>query len=188
MGSWRTRPDAALLRAARSKPDAFEELYLRHEPVIAAYLQRRTRDAELTADLTAETFAQALACARQFVGEGTAVAWLLGIARNEHLQLLRRGRVELRACQQLGIERAPLSDESLERVELLLDARAPDNPLTSALASLPDAQREAVLAFVADDRPYAELAAALGVSEATIRQRVSRGLGRLRSSIEGVRS
>jgi DNA-directed RNA polymerase specialized sigma24 family protein len=42
---------------------------------------RRTRDAELAADLTAETFAAALAARARFdPGRGSASAWLFGLA------------------------------------------------------------------------------------------------------------
>lgn len=180
--------DAELLQLAPRQPDAFAEFYLRHEAVIAGYLRRRTRDAEVAADLTAETFATALTSARQFAGDGTAVGWLLGIARNQHLHLLRRGRVEARAQAKLGMEREPLSDASIERVDGLLDAEDPGGPVLQALAGLTESQREAVVGFVLEERSYDELAGAFDVPEATVRQRVSRGLTRLRASIEGGRS
>jgi DNA-directed RNA polymerase specialized sigma24 family protein len=49
------------LLAARSDPEAF---YRRHAVPVLGYLVRRTRDPELGADLTAETFASALGSAR----------------------------------------------------------------------------------------------------------------------------
>lgn len=186
--SWPSLTDAELLRRADCEPDAFAELYLRHEAVVAGYLRRQTRDPELTADLTAETFATALTSAARFRGDGPAVGWLLGIARNHHLHLLRRGRAELRATERLGVERAVLSDASVDRIERLLDASDPKNPVLLALGGLSDDQRAAVVGFVLREQPYAELAAAFDVPEATVRQRVSRGLTRLRASIEGGRS
>ncbi|MDO9352255.1 MAG: RNA polymerase sigma factor [Solirubrobacteraceae bacterium] len=183
----RTAPDAALLRRAASEPAAFAELYLRHEAVVAGYLQRRTRNAEVTADLTAETFATALLRADRFSGDGPAIAWLLGIARNLHLHWLRRGRAEARARERLGVELVVLSPASAERVEALTEVDDPRSPLRIALAGLPEAQRAAVLAYILDDRSYDDLATELGVPAATVRQRVSRGLTRLRTSIEGAR-
>lgn len=182
--SWSTRDDAALLRAGARTPEAFAELYLRYEPIVAGFLHRRTRDPELTADLTAETFATALLKADRFVATGPAAGWLLGIARNHHLQLLRSGRAETRARARLGVERVALSDASLERVEQLLDGEAPGRVLRAALAELPEAQREAVLAVVLDEQSYDELAASLGIPPATLRQRVSRGLARLRVAVD----
>ncbi len=55
------------------------------------------------------------------------------------------------------------------------------------LEDLPAEQRSAVRARLLDDRAYGEIAVAEGVSEAAIRQRVSRGLSSLRERIGGER-
>ncbi len=67
--------DDELLRSARSDPEAFALLYRRHVHALRGYFYRRTGDAELAADLTAETFAAALDGAHRFDPErGPAVA------------------------------------------------------------------------------------------------------------------
>lgn len=186
--AWHDCTDGQLLRSARCDPDAFGELYLRHEAIVAGYLQRRTRDAELTADLTAETFAVALLRAGRFrddAGDGApAIGWLLGIARHALLRTWERGRTEDRARRRLGIESVAFGDASLERVEALADASDPDNPLLRALRALPPDQMAAIEARVLEERSYADVARDLGVTQATVRQRVSRGLARLRTTIE----
>ena len=53
------------------------------------------------------------------------------------------------------------------------------------LAELPAEQRDAVAAHVLDEREYAELASSLQLSEAAVRQRVSRGLSALRRTHGG---
>jgi RNA polymerase sigma-70 factor (ECF subfamily) len=78
-----------------------------------------------------------------------------------------------------------MSDASLERVEALIDDSDPGNPLIAALDRLPESQRDAIRAHVVDEKSYAELAAEFGVPEGTVRQRVSRGLARLRMTLEG---
>jgi RNA polymerase sigma factor (sigma-70 family) len=57
--------------------------------------------------------------------------------------------------------------------------------LTILLGDLPADQRTALLARIVDERPYDEIASELRCSEAVIRQRVHRGLRRLRSGLEG---
>lgn len=175
-----------LRRTARADREAFSQLYARHEAVVAAYLVRRVRDPEVAADLTAETFAAAIVAAGRFRDEGqSAIGWLLGIAGNLLARYHQRGHIERRGRERLGVEPVAVSDASLERIEALIDSGAPDNPLLQALAGLPDSQREAVRAHVLEDSSYAEMAASLGVPEATVRQRVSRGLTRLRTTMEG---
>lgn len=166
------RTDGELLRDARRDPDAFGELYRRYEVVVAGYLQRRTRDPDLTADLTAETFATALLRAGRFRDDGApALGWLLGIARHTLLRTWKKGRTERRACRRLGVDPIACSDASLERVEYLSDARALANVLARALADLPPEQSAAVRAHVIDERSYEELAGELEVPAATLRKR-----------------
>lgn len=182
----RRASDGELLRRCAAEPEAFREIYSRHERIVVAFLARRTRDAETAADLTAETFARALLNAGRFRAEGDepAIGWLLGIARHTWLHTLERGRAERSACERLGIELPRMSDASLERIEAFIDAEHPDSPLLALLAALPEQQREAVRAHVLEERPYDEVADYLGVSQETVRQRVSRGLSRLRSTLK----
>ena len=92
------RDDDALLVAAADDPEAFAAFYRLHVRGVIAYFRRRVRDAELAADLTAETFAAALDCRRRYAPErGPAAAWLYGIARRQLVNLQRRGHVERRA-------------------------------------------------------------------------------------------
>src|SRR6266542_2477643 len=60
MGSHERALDAALLRATATDPAAFDAFYERYERPLLAYFGARTRDPELTADLTAEVFAAVL--------------------------------------------------------------------------------------------------------------------------------
>jgi RNA polymerase sigma-70 factor (ECF subfamily) len=174
--------DEELVAAARAGDgEAFAAFYRRHVTDITAYLRRRVATPELAFDLTAETFAAAAAGLDGFRSErGSARGWLFGIAANELRQAWRRGQVEARARRRLAMEPIVLDDEALARVDELADAA----DLERALAALPAAEREAIEAHVIDERGYAELADELRCSEAVVRQRVSRGLRRLRSVLE----
>ena len=171
--------DDELVLATPADPEAFGMLYARHERAICGYFHRRTRDAELAADLTAETFAAALLAAPRFrVRAGTpAIAWLFGIARNVLLRSLERSRVEDRARRRLGMPPLEVSDEQLDA----LDRIHAEDFVARLLDGLPAEQAAAVRARELDDEPYAATAARLAVSEAVVRKRVSRGLERLRT-------
>ncbi len=68
--------DEEILAALAARPDDFALFYRRHVRGLLGYLLRRTGDAELAADLCAETFAAALSGARRFdPGRGPAVGW-----------------------------------------------------------------------------------------------------------------
>jgi RNA polymerase sigma factor (sigma-70 family) len=165
-------------------PADIEELYVGHARRIAGYLMRATNDAEVAADLTAETFAAALLARDRYRPEmGAPTTWLYAIAANKLKDWRRRGYAEDRARRRLRIERPPLTEADLAEFGRLADEVTAD----ALLEALPADQGAALRARVLDERAYGEIAVAEGVSEAAIRQRVSRGLAALRQRIGGDR-
>jgi RNA polymerase sigma factor (sigma-70 family) len=175
------RDDAAILAALEADPDAFAVFYRRHVAGLLGYFMRRTHDAELAADLCAETFAAALDGAHRFdPTRGPPVAWLYGIARRLLAHAERRGAIEDRARRRLGMAPLDLTDVALERIEELAGSEV----ALVALEELPEDQRAAIRARVLDERDYAEIALSARTSESVIRKRVSRGLAGMRARIE----
>ena len=157
-------------------PAEIEELYRDHARRLAGYLMRATNNAEVAADLTAETFASALVARRRFKPDGPpAAAWLFAIAARRLADYQRRGRVEQRMRRSLEMERRAVSEADAEMIRLLGEDAA-----ESMLAELPPEQRGLIAAHVIEERPYDELADELDTSEAALRQRVSRSLASLR--------
>jgi RNA polymerase sigma factor (sigma-70 family) len=162
-------------------PEAFGIFYDRHVRMLLGYFARRTGDPEVAADLTAETYASAIVARHRFKSSGPpAVAWLFTIALRRLADYQRRGRVEDRMRRSLAMERRPVSAEDAELIRLLADDRA-----SALLAELPRDQRDAVAGHVVEGRGYPELAGELQIPEATVRQRVSRGLAGLRRGLGG---
>ena len=166
--------DEELLRS--DDPEAFGVFYDRHVKTLLGYFARRTGNPEVAADLTAETFASAIVARRRFrPGVAPPAAWLFTIASRRLADYHRHGHVEQRMRRTLEMERRPVSADDADMIRLL-----GDDAMGTLLADLPADQRDAVVAHVVEDRGYPELAGELHVSEATVRQRVSRGLGTLR--------
>lgn len=187
MGSVEESDDRLLGRYAAGDADAFVAFYRRHLATVVGFFWRRTRDPELAADLTAETFAAALRAAGRYRGgERPALAWLYGIASHKLADSRRRGRVEDEARRALALQPLRLEDEDLARVEELAVVDAGRPLLAAAVHSLPDEQREAVWARVVEERDYTEIAAEMRCSELVVRQRVSRGLKGLRARMKEV--
>ena len=170
-----TESDDELL--ASLEPGSFAVFYRRHVEDLVAFFMRRTRNAELAADLTAETFAAALVARARFdPGRGSASAWLYGIALHKLARVERRAAAERRACRRLGMERIELTDADIERI----DALGSGTRAHVLLERLSPEQRDAIRAHVIDERPYGEIAHWQGTSEAVVRKRVSRGLAAVR--------
>jgi RNA polymerase sigma-70 factor, ECF subfamily len=115
-------------------------------------------------------------------------AWLFTVARRQVSRYLRRGRVERRALQRLGVRVPMLHEDDVAAI----DERAGLGELRAALgvelARLSSEQREALRLRVVEERSYAEVALVLGVSEQAVRARVSRGLRALAGALEPYRT
>jgi RNA polymerase sigma-70 factor (ECF subfamily) len=179
--------DAVLLQAAaRGDERAFAIFYRRWLPLVTRYHLRRTSTRELAFDLTAETFAAVVAdCGRFDPERGSAPGWLFEIAEHKLLDSRRRARVESSARVRLGHEPLMLEDSDLARVDDLASA-GDTGRLDRLLAQLPEQQRDAVRARVLDERTYADIAGEMTCSEAVVRQRVHRGLSRLRKRLKEI--
>jgi RNA polymerase sigma-70 factor (ECF subfamily) len=173
--------DEELLEGSTTCPEQFVAFYDRHAPGLLAFFGRRTYDAQVAADLTAETFAQAFAARRRFrnPGPGSATAWLYTIARRQLNRFVRRQRVESLWRERLGMERLAVAPDALERAEELIDLEKVRDHVVAALDALKGELREAVVLRVVDGMSYTQAALLTGCSEDLMRQRVSRGLKRL---------
>jgi RNA polymerase sigma factor (sigma-70 family) len=175
----RESSDVELLGRAARDAESFRAFYQRYALPLTVWLERQTGQREVALDMTAETFARALAGLDRFRAETgeTAAPWLYGIAAN----LLRRywgeQTIATRYREQLGVleQTRFASDTETESIERL-DASAVSERLRAALDSLPPAYREAVQLRVVDELSYREAADRMETSETTARVRVHRGL------------
>lgn len=168
--------DADLIRAAASEAAAFGALYERHALRVYTWCHRRLEWA--ASDLTAETFAQAWLSRDRFRDEhaGSALPWLLGIARNVLRETIRHDRVETRARERLGLPLDLAAEDGYAAVEEKL---SPRTTLVAALDQLPEHERDALELRVFNELSYDQVAERLEIRPAAARLRVSRALRRL---------
>jgi RNA polymerase sigma-70 factor (ECF subfamily) len=177
--------DEALLVHARGDAGSFAVFYDRHHPGVHRFFALQSGSRHLAEELSAETFAEALASLGRFDPSlGSGSGWLYAIAHHQWHRFLRRGEVDQRHRHRLRVVVPPAAALEVERVIDVADAHSLRPRLTSALAGLSDPIRSAVLLRVAAELPYAEVAALLGCTEGTARMRVKRGLHQLSHSME----
>jgi RNA polymerase sigma-70 factor (ECF subfamily) len=174
------------LRAPLTDAEGFVDLYRRESPMLLTFCARRVLDAETALDLVAETFAQAFRGRRSFHGatEVEARAWLLTIARRQIAGFLRKGVLDRRLAEKVGIHVPAMAPDEIADVERRAGLPQLRAALGAELAKLSGEQREALRLRVVEERPYPEVARALGVNEATARARVSRGLRAMGAALE----
>src|SRR6266536_5629339 len=145
--------DTELLLAARTCSDPFGVFYERHFASVLAFFRRRLRGPEEAFDLTAETFAAALASLPRFQpGPEPPQAWLFAIARHTLSEALRSSRIQEEARRALAMQPIQLDDEAIEVIEASASA-----PAIALLETLAPQQREAIEAHHLDERGYAEI-------------------------------
>jgi RNA polymerase sigma factor (sigma-70 family) len=109
-------------------------------------------------------------------GRGGLLGFLLAVARNKAIDMVRREESRRRAAEALAFEAeigAPVVSDSGDRVEERDEVRA-------ALQRLSPIQREAIVLAYFGGRTYREVASELGVPEGTAKTRLRDGLIRLR--------
>lgn len=110
----------------------------------------------------------------------TRVPWLRGVLRNR-ARMASRARARRRArdaawATQLGLERSGDLEEVAARRRMLAS-------LSEAVAALPEPERTMMRARWLDERTSEAIGLEHGVSAATVRWRLARGLARLRESL-----
>ena len=169
-------------------PEAFLEFYARDAETVLVFFTRRTLDAEIALDLTAETFAQAWRAWAKVRTDSTEEVhgWLFTIARRQLARYWRRGEVERRALRSVGVPVPTVDDGDISEIERAADLPGLRAALGPELAKLTDNAREALQLRIVEELPYDTVARRLGTSESTARARVSRALRTLAAALEPV--
>jgi RNA polymerase sigma-70 factor (ECF subfamily) len=170
----------------RINAETLDALYREHAPDLLVYFARRLLDPSVAVDLVAETFLAAYAGRRSFRGKTSqeAVAWLYGIAQNLFLGHLRASQSHKNALARYRIERRPLGEDEIERVEELASLTDLRAAVRRALPLLSEDHQIVLDMRVIRQLEYDEIATRLCVTEDAARARVSRGLRALAAHIE----
>lgn len=128
-----------------------------------------------------ETLLAAYHAAASYRGEGTARAWLMGIARRTCAQKLA---TRLRRSARIALLVAEGSSGYGRDASELLDDAEVDARVRRAMAKLSDADREVLALRYDGDASLRDVADTLGIDEAATRKRVSRALLRLRHAVQ----
>jgi RNA polymerase sigma-70 factor (ECF subfamily) len=173
--------------------DAFAELVRRNEPLVLALVRRYARTPEDARDLAQRTFLRAFEAARRALrrGERNAIPfrrWLVRLAVNlakNHLRDEGRFvRAPLEALRAPGAEPAVDAPGAPGPDDRLLAAERASR-VRRAVLRLPRRQREVLTLRIDAELPFAEIAAALGVTENAAKVSFHHATRRLRELVSG---
>lgn len=159
---------------------AFRALFDRYYARVFAFAQRRLQDAALSEEVVADAFFEVWRGAPAFRGASRVSTWLFGITTFKCREA-DRNRRRLKRASVVSAEPALLHAVSDDR-EILdqLEARSDLRWLRRRFDQLPGVQRE-VAELAGEEQSIDEMAGKLGVSEGTVKSRLSRARRALRT-------
>ncbi len=160
----------------------FEAVYRENVTPVTAFFARRCRDPQQVADLTSQTFVEAIKSTNTFQGRGSPTAWLIAIARRVYANHLTDQAMGADLIDQLG-RRLALAHDELEDLAARIDAQRDGRPLLERAARLSALEREAIELVDLMGLPPRDAARVLGVSANALRVRLFRAHKRLREEL-----
>jgi RNA polymerase sigma factor (sigma-70 family) len=160
----------------------FEALYRANVAAVTAYFARRSADPQTVADLTADTFVQAITSFATFdPRKGTPRAWVFGIARRIYAAHCETHSQQRRRVERLAGRRELAPDEVGDLIDRI-DAERAGRALVTELTTLPAADRAVVELVDLAGLQAKEAAQVLGIAPGTLRMRLMRARARLRKA------
>lgn len=178
--------DTDLWRACRDgERDAFRRIVERYQGLITSITYNATGDIPISEDLAQDTFLQAWRKIGTLREPDKLAGWLCAIARNRVRDWLRRKHTDVGRQAVTLVDAVPST-----RAASAPDAQA-ENADESALVwhaieSIPGDYREVLVLHYREQIETAQMAEALGISEAAVRQRLSRARAMVRREVAAI--
>jgi RNA polymerase sigma-70 factor (ECF subfamily) len=160
--------------AQRPRTDrAFERLYRSHVRDVYRYALAVLPTPEDAEDVTQTTFLNAYRVHERGEAPGSPNTWLIGIAHE--------------LCQQRARHTQALDEVAYEQVDEAVpeDAGPSENDVRRALGLLPFKLRAVLIMREVEERPYAEIAEILGITEAAVETNIFEARRAFREELEG---
>ena len=152
--------------------ETLDALMVQHGSRLLRLCTMNLRDASLAQDAVQDTFLKAFRQFHRFRGDADALTWLTAIAIN--------------VCR--DYRRTAWFRHVDRRMEDLPEQAAcfpfPDNTVITEVTKLPDKYREVILLRYYQDMKQKDIAAALGISDRAVRQRLNKANTMLREQLK----
>lgn len=169
-------PRAAVVPLRRSPEDQWvRAVYSRHGVDLYRFALRAVGDRGLAEEVVQDVMVRAWRAADRYdASRGSLSTWLFTIARNVVIDALRA-----RGARPASPASAPEGSEASHAEDVVRKIQ-----VSEAFRTLSDVHRQVLLEVYYRDRPYADLAAELGVPVGTLRSRVFYALRAMRAALE----
>lgn len=157
-------------RASR-ETSKFREMLIAEIPNLRGFAASLSGSMQQADDLVQDTLLKAWGSSASFQAGTNMRAWLFTILRNTYFSLYRKRGREVQDTDGVFSSKVAVAGEQDGVIDLA--------DLRTALAKLPEEQREAVVMIGATGLSYEEAAEVMGVAIGTVKSRVNRGRAKL---------
>ena len=159
--------EALVAQIAERDKRALQQLYSRHHVRVYRFALRFLNDEAAAEDIVSEVFIDVWRQAERFEGRSQVTTWLLAIARNKALSLLRR-----RSSEELDDEVAEFIEDPSDNPEVAMLKSQRASVLQDCLTQLSPAHREIVDLVYYHEKSVEEVAEIISVPANTVKTRM----------------
>ena len=177
--------DEALIRRIEAREQgALDEVYHRHVRAIYGLTFRILGEAASAEDVVQEVFLKLWRQPASYNSErGSLSSWLLGVAHNRAIDVLRRRRTHPEQFLSDPSDFEIVPDGSVDPVDLA-GLREASEAVRRALTRIPAEQRRAIEMAFFEGKTHVEISEELGEPLGTAKTRIRLGMRKLRSLLE----
>ena len=162
-----TSDEALVQLIATGDKKALQLLFARHNVRVFRFVLRFMGDESVAEDLVSEVFFDVWRQADRFESRSQVSTWLMAIARNKALSVLRR-----RTTEELDEEVAEFIEDPADNPEVTMQKTQRSAILQNCLAQLSPAHREIVDLVYYHEKTIDEVAEIIGVPQNTVKTRM----------------
>jgi RNA polymerase sigma-70 factor, ECF subfamily len=162
-----TSDETLVAQIAQRDKRALQQLYSRHHVRIYRFALRFLNDEAAAEDTVSEVFIDVWRQAERFEGRSQVTTWLLAIARNKALSMLRR-----RSNEELDDEVAEFIEDPSDNPEVAMLKSQRASVLQDCLTQLSPAHREIVDLVYYHEKSVEEVAEIISVPANTVKTRM----------------
>lgn len=167
-----------LAAVARGDQDALRTLYERHAAVMLRLIRRLTSSPGIAEEILQEAWLAAWRSAPSFRGDSSIRSWLLGVARRQAHNRLRRVGPTL-----VDLDQAVDVADPQPGVEDQVLANAEQQRVAEAIRALPEHLRDVLVLALVEELPYQDVSAVLDIPVGTVKSRMSHARKRLAAAL-----
>jgi RNA polymerase sigma-70 factor (ECF subfamily) len=156
-----------IARIAGQDQQAIEVLFARYQVRVFRFIQRRVRSEAVAEELTNEVFMEVWRSAARFEGRSSLSSWMLGIAHNKAVSMLRKRRDD-----ELEDDAALAIEDDADDPEVTAQKTDKGALLRACLDRLSDDHKTIVDLVYYQEMSIAEVAEIVGIPENTVKTRM----------------